>query len=511
VTDVHRFGRFELNPATRQLLVEKQPAALGARAFDVLLALVERRDRLVTKDELLALVWQGQVVEENNLQVQVSVLRKVLGQDAIATIAGRGYRFTLETADDTRPSFAPDAGRLSIVVLPFQNLTGDPAQEYVADGLTAALTSDLSRIRDAFVVNAATAFTYKDKPIGAQQIGKELGVSFVLHGGVQRSGSKLRIAAQLADATSNAQLWSDSFEVDQSDLFEMQDRVTTLVGNSIGREMVIVAARKSETSKTGATAADLLLRASALSLRPASLNNLRRVEDLCREALALEPSNVGAMIRLGFCLASQARNFSEQLQPGSQEKQFIEVRDLAMRAKEIDPDHPSIYLLIASYATYRGDWEGGLRAAEKRLSLEPKNPDAYNNLAVRVYHAGDPAKSIELLAQAINLDPKHPNDLVLVGMGRAHFMLGDNDAAIEWLLKSLEKNSTFAPTYAYLAMAYALKGDDGKARNAAAEARRLSPNQKLSEFQPDPLQPAAFKALYERILAPAWRKAGLPE
>jgi TolB-like protein/tetratricopeptide (TPR) repeat protein len=477
----------------------------------VLLALVERRDRVVTKDELLALVWPGLVVEDNNLQVQVSTLRKLLGQEAIATVAGRGYRFTLEPTVDAKPSAPAQAGRLSVMVLPFQNLTGEPSQDYVADGLTASLTSDLSRIRDAFIVNAATAFTYKDKPTGAQQIGKELGVRFVLHGGVQRSGTKIRIHAQLADTTSDAQLWSNSFEGDQSDLFALQDRVTTLVGNSIGREMVIVAARKCEASKTNATAADLLLRARALTLRPVSLTNLKQIEDLCRQSLALEPNNAGAMVRLANSLAYQAGNFGDQMDESILEKKFTEAHDLALRAKEIDPDNPSIYTPIAAYALYCGDWEGGLRATETRLLLEPKNPYAYNNLASRFYYAGEPKRSIELLTQAINLDPKHPDDLVLANMGRAYFMLGDNDAAIEWLLRSLEQNSAFAGTYVYLAMAHALKGQDAKAHDAVAEVRRLAPNYKLATFAPNSWQPAAYKALYENKLVPAWRKAGLPE
>jgi TolB-like protein len=136
------------------------------------------------------------------------------------------------------------------VVLPFTNLTGDPNQAYVADGITASLTADLSRIRDAFIVDAKTAFAYKEKPLTAQQVGKDLGVRFVLQGGVQRNRTKIRINAQLADASSNAQLWSESFEGDQSDLFALQDRVTTLVGNNIGPVMVVVAARESETRKS---------------------------------------------------------------------------------------------------------------------------------------------------------------------------------------------------------------------------------------------------------------------
>src|SRR5271167_1924961 len=214
-----------------------------------------------------------------------SRLAKLLGQikrfrGPIAAIAAfgailsglLGYWSAYQTVQKVVvPKSAPaivtaDAGPLSIVVLPFQNLTGDANQAYVADGLTASLTADLSRIRDAFIVNSATAFAYKDKPLTARQVGKDLGVHFVLHGSVQRNGTKIRINAQLADANSNAQLWSESFEGDQSNLFALQDQVTTLVGNSIGREMVIVAARESESRKSNPKAADLMLRALALGV-----------------------------------------------------------------------------------------------------------------------------------------------------------------------------------------------------------------------------------------------------
>jgi adenylate cyclase len=405
-----------------------------------------------------------------------------------------------------------DAGPLSIVVLPFTNLTGDASQAYVADGLTASLTSDLSRIRDAFIVDAKTAFAYKDKPLTAQQVGRELGVHFVLHGSVQRSGTKIHVNAQLADANSNAQLWSESFEGDQSDLFALQDRVTTLVGNSIGREMVIVAARESETRKSSSKVADLMLRAWALELKPQSLQNWQQIEALYRQVLALEQNNAGAMVGLAICLMRQADNFGFQIDESVQEKKQIEGRALALRAKELDPDNPGIYNAIGTYADEHGDRDGALRAAETRLSLEPKNPSAYNDLAVLFSYRGEPRRALELLTQAINLDPKHPKDLVLAGMGRAYFMLGDNDAATEWFLKSLEVNPTFPYTHAYLAMAYALKGEDAKASAQTAELRRWGPNIKLSAFEkPGSSAPAAYKEYYENKFVPAWRKAGLPE
>jgi TolB-like protein/Tfp pilus assembly protein PilF len=405
-----------------------------------------------------------------------------------------------------------EAGPLSIVVLPFQNLTGDANQAYVADGLTASLTSDLSRIRDLFIVDAATAFAYKDKPVTAQQVGKDLGVHFVLHGGVQRNGTKIRINAQLADANSNAQLWSDTFEGDQSDLFALQDRVTTLVGNSIGREMVIVSARESETRKSSSKVADLMLRARAVGLKPVSLKNLQQQEDLYRQALVLEPNNSGAMVELASTLTQEVDNFGDGMDESIQEKKMIEGHNLALKAKEFDPFNPRVYPAIAMYAWFRHDWEGTRRANETMLSLAPKSPAAYNNLGYTFLINGEPKRAIELLTQAINLDPKHPDAWLLQNMGWAYLMLGDNDAAIEWLQKSLEGNPGLNATYAYLAMAYALKGQDANARAVAADCRRLAPNVTLSSWWKDASSyPATYKEWFESKLVPAWRKAGLPE
>jgi tetratricopeptide (TPR) repeat protein len=357
------------------------------------------------------------------------------------------------------------------------------------------------------VPNASLA--YKDKPVTAQQVGKDLGVRFVLQGSVQRSGTKIRINTQLADAASNAQLWSDTFEGDQSDLFALQDRVTTLVGNSIGREMVIVAARESETHKSGPKAADLMLRARALDLKPHSLESLQQSEDLYRQVLALEPNNVRAMVGLAGSLGVQSGNFGAQMDESVQEKKMVEGRHLALKAKELDPDNPDVYRLIANYTP---DREGNRRALETELSLDPKNPAVHATLAYWFLREGEPKRAIELLTQAINLNPKHPGEVTLFWMGAAYFMLGDNDAAIEWLQKSLETNPGFDYTYAFLAMAYALKGEDSKARAMAADLRRLDPNETLSWWRKQVSgRLAAYNEYFENKFAPAWRKAGLPE
>ena len=455
---------------------------------------------------------------------------KVLGtlkhfKGAIVAIAGVGavlggltgywtsYQTVKTVAVPTADSAAPANLRgLSILVLPFANQTGDAQKAYVADALTTTITADLSRIRDAFIVHLATASSYKDKTASVQQIGKDAGVRFVLQGSVLSSGDKLRISAQLADTQSGAQVWTQTFDGELGNLFALHDEVTTRIGNSIGREMVIVSAREAETRKSSPKATDLVLRARALGLKPQSPKNFQEIEVLYRKVLTLEPDSSNAMVGLANSLALQALNFGNQLSADVKEKKFVEGRDLALKAKERDPDNPGIYLPISLYAQSHDDYAGYRRASESRLALEPKNPSSCNNLAIALIYGGEPERAIELLTQAINLDPKHPAEVVLLNMGRAYFMLGDNDTAIGWYLKSLETNPAYPTTYAYLAMAYALKGEEAKARAAVADLRRVNPEFKYAELRkPQSTSPVAYKEYFEKKYLPAARKAGLPE
>jgi TolB-like protein/tetratricopeptide (TPR) repeat protein len=499
----YRFGNIEVRVPERALLVDGRPAALGARAFDVLRYLVEHQGRVVTKDELLEFAWPRLVVEENNLQVQVSTLRKVLGQHAIATIAGYGYKFSLEETG---------AGPLSIVVLPFANQTGDPHKGYVADALTTSITSDLLRIRDAFVIPPATAFTYRERPAPVQQVGMELGVHFVLQGSVLSSGERIRITAQLADTHSGAQLWSDTFDGELVDLFALQDMVTTRIVNSIDREMVVVAARESETRKNSPKVADLMLRARALNLKPQSLGNHQQLEAWYRQVLALDPKNVGAMVGLAWSLVLQPDNFGSGMDVRVKEHKYAEGRDLALRAKDLDPAHPGVHLAMYVYAANHDDFGGYRQSAEAWPLLEPKNPRAINGLALSYLRGGEPAKTIELLTKAINLDPRQPADVILLNMGCAHLLLEDEDAAIVWLLRALQTNPGLPVAHAYLALAYALKQNDAKARETVHDLHRIDPGFRFTSFgKPYSSNPAAYRNYWDRKLLPGARMAGLPE
>ena len=232
----YRFGRFELLPGTRQLLLDDAPIAVGARAFDLLLCLIENRERIVGKEHLMLRVWPGMVVGDNNLNVQVSTLRKLLGPQAVVTVAGRGYRFGLELQAphgaggdaSTRPELTlPD--KPSIVVLPFLNLGDDPQQTHFADGVTEDITTELSRFRSLFVIARNSAFTYKGQSVDVRAVSRELGVRYVVEGSVRRAGSRVRVVAQLIDGSSGEHIWAEKYDRVLEDIFDLQEELTRAI------------------------------------------------------------------------------------------------------------------------------------------------------------------------------------------------------------------------------------------------------------------------------------------
>ena len=461
-----------------------------------------------------------------------SVLNKVIGRlktlkGAIVAIAGvgavlgglAGYWNAYQAARSSTQASAQllalvgkgDAGPLSIVVLPFANLTGDPQQAYVADGITAAITADLSRILSAFVVSASTAYTFKGKSVTLQQVGKELGVRFALQGGVQRNGDKLRISAQLADTASNAQLWSEDFDGTQADLFALQDLVTTRIGNSIGREMVIVAARDSQVHKNEPTVADLLLRTSAIGLMSNSPKRNEEMRALCRLVLQKEPDNVRAMVGLAKALMDEAYN-RRISDPVAIESQLVEGHGWALKAKALDPSNAGTYTLLYMYASTHADFEGAQHAAERLVSLAPKSPLALSAMADFYTEAGEPERAIELLAKAIRLNPRNVHAVILYNMGRAQFMTGDDDEAIKWFRGARDKEPEDSEALAYLAMAYARKGENVHARHFRSALLREAPNFSLHKFDaPRAGFPAKYREYWETKQLPAGRLAQLPE
>jgi adenylate cyclase len=404
--------------------------------------------------------------------------------------------------------------RHSIVVLPFTNLSGDSEQAYLADGLTANITTDLSRAAGLFVIAATTANTFKDKQINVQQVGKDLGVRYALQGNVQRSGEKIRINAQLADTSSGGQLWAETFDGDRSDLFALQDQITSRIANSIGREIVVAAARESEARKTDPKAGDLLLRGIALTTKAPSLENLQQQEKLFRELSVLESNSVDAMSQLAICLVYQGRRYISVLGPQVAEEKLKEGYSIASKANELDPANALTYEALGFYFLTRRDLSQAIAALQKGIALNRNHSPFFNGLATANLISGEPKKAIGDAEQALSLDPRGPQIVApMTFLGVGHFFLGHDDLAIEWIEKARAEVPKNPNLLSLLAVAYAKKGDLVKAKATTAELLRIAPNFRLSNIgiYPFPSSPEAYKKLWREVYMPAANKAGLPE
>jgi adenylate cyclase len=356
-----------------------------------------------------------------------------------------------------------EAAHLSIVVLPFTNLSGDPAQDYFADGITENLTTELSRIHDSFVIARNTAFAYKGKPIDARQIGKELGVRYVLEGSVQRDQNRVRINAQLIDAESGAHLWAERFEEDVADLFKLQDQVVARLANTLGYELVRAEATKGARS-TNPDANDLVMRGLALfneqSFQPTKDKN-DAARALYEQALAIDPNNAAAIAGLAF------NYFYEYIfgygNPGTDyDAKILGEGD---RATALAPDYDRPYDAKSAYLEMSRRYDEAIRSANAGLAVNPNNP------GFRVSRAGaeislghfDEAKSD--LQQAIRLSPHDPLLTVMTTQfGDIEIGSGRPEAAIVEYKKSLDAGDHTYWIYANLAASYALLGKMDEAK-----------------------------------------------
>jgi tetratricopeptide (TPR) repeat protein len=334
----------------------------------------------------------------------------------------------------------------------------------------------------------------------------------VLQGGVVASGDKLRISAQLADTQNGKQLWNETFEGESTKLFELQDLVTTRIGNSIGNEMVIVAARESEKRKSSPKVADLMMRQRALGLKPQSTEVFNQCEPLLRAVIQQEPDNAAALATLANGLAIYALNFLDATSPRFL-PMFTEAKSLALRAKAIDDQLPGIYTTLAQYAwEIEVDRDGFRRNIEMAIKIAPKAAGSYVNLAIWHSFDGQPQLAIDTLNKALAFYPKG-SDTIFVGLARSYLMLGDNAAAIEWGQRAVDIGATLPTAFARLAMAYANIGQMDKATQYANEYKQrvAQLGRKGGPGKIDGSESPAYVKYYNDQYLPEWRKAGLPE
>jgi TolB-like protein/Tfp pilus assembly protein PilF len=521
-TDIFLFEEFRLDRQGEGLSRRNErgvfiPVPIGLRALDVLGVLVERSGELVSKEEMMAAVWGRAVVESANLTVQISALRRVLDEgraegSCIQTVAARGYRFTTpvraaQGARRANPTVR--VPRMSIVVLPFANLSNDPNQQYFADGITDDLTTDLSRIENAFVISRNTAFTFTNKPVDANQIGRELGVRYLLEGSVRRSGDQIRVNAQLIDTETAAHIWAERFDRTAGDLFALQDEITSRIAVALDLELVAAEARRPTEHPD---ARDYIFRGCAVASKPPTRENYAKAIRLFECALAFDARSAEAQGALADVLVG--RVLDEMTDTAAAD--IARAEDLIGRALAASPRSSIAHYAKGNMLRDTGRYEAAIPEYETVIELNRNEPGAYANLGWCKLLTGLIEEAIPALERALGLSPRDTRAGNWLGrIGLVHLLQSRTDEAILWLEKGRTASPALPFVHIWLASAYALKGAIERAALELAEARRLRGEgsyASIAVLRADWIYGAPkIWALLEATFFAGLRKAGMPE
>ncbi len=515
------FENFVIDPREHELRVDGRPVKIGARAFDLLMVLVERNGHLVGKDELLELVWPRMVVEENTLQVQISALRRLLGPKVIVTVPGRGYRFTAIAKNPMPPAtdaLSPLSGtraasghtaavpasrtpwRLaalgvlaaafvggawflgkytdrvivkdapapvpglenSIAVLPFVDMSEKKDQEYFADGLAEELLDLLSRVPKLHVVARTSAFSFKGSPDGISAIGAKLHVANVLEGSVRKSGNSLRISVTLVRADNGFHVWSQTYTRRLDDIFKIQEEIATSVAQAL-EESLVEGAMPKGTGTRSMAAHELYLRARFLRLHAATVAEWKRVTGLLEKALELDPNYASAWTTLA---GVRAGNAAEATAPS--QKEWSEAFYAAQRALDLDPKLPDAHSALAKVLIQRDwDWEAGQAQLRQALDLDPGNSWALAWSGDLFLMRGQTQKAVELLQRAVASDPE--NSYRYDELSTALLAAGRFDEALTAARRSQDMNRRRPGTHFAVGRVFLVRGDT---RSALEEFNR---------------------------------------
>jgi TolB-like protein/tetratricopeptide (TPR) repeat protein len=501
------FGPFRLDTCRRTLTQSGTAIPLGSRSFDILCVLAGLRGNVVTKDQLMERVWPGLVVEENTIHVHLSALRKALGegqggQRYIVTVPGQGYRLIGGVPEASCP---PVPEKPSIAVLPFQNLGGG-LEDYFADGVVEEIITALTRFPALFVVARNSSFAYKHRSVDVRQIGRELGVRYVLEGSARQSKDRLRITGQLIEAATGAHLWADRFEGRLSDVFDLQDELTTSVVGAVGPKLQSAEIERAKRKPTGSLQSyDYYLRGLSHFHRDERRANAEALR-LFYKAIELDPEFAAAH---GFA----AWSYCQRLRGGwivdlSQER--AETKRLVDRAVELGrEDAVALCSAGVSLAMVVGDVAAGITLIDRARELNPNLAIAWSCSSWARNWYGHSEVAIEHAMRAMRLSPMDPLSHMMEGaIGFGHLMAGRYDAAIFWAGLALSKHAGFLAAHRILAVSLALSGQIEQARRAMARMRDLNPTMRLADVKDiAPLcQPEHAKRYAEGL-----RMAGLPD
>jgi adenylate cyclase len=398
---------------------------------------------------------------------------------------------------------------LSIVVLPFTNMSDNRDQQYFADGITEDLTTELSRMANSFVISRDTAFTYKDKSINAKQIGQELGVRYVLEGSVQRSDKQVRVNAQLIDAETDVHVWAERFERDIGDLFALQDEITSRIALALNVALVGAEATRPTTNPD---ARDYILRGQATSFKPPTRDNYAEAIGLFERALALDPHSADAKSRLALELINRTNSRMTDTPTAD----LARAENLVGEALAASPNSLIAHFAKGRFLSAQRRVEEAIPEYETVLASDPNYTGAIASLGSAKFETGSIEAMIPAMEQAIRLSPRDPHiGSWYAGIGTALLVQSRTAEAIPWLERANSDMPELPVIHARLASAYALEGDSERAAAELAVARRLVGDDRYTNIAR--LRAIGYfgvpkvRALFEATYFVGLRKAGMPE
>lgn len=407
-----------------------------------------------------------------------------------------------------------EASLLSIAVLPFVNVSGDPTQDYVAEGITDSLTGDLSRaLPGSFILSRGTASSYKGRAADARQIGRELAVRYLLAGSILAEGKRMRVNAQLIETTNGNQVWSERFDAERVSVLQVEDEIVTRLSRAIALKVIdFEADRRTREDIAGTSAADLVLRGTAALNRPSSQQSMIQARTLFNDALVMEPNNADALAGLGTTLVFE---FVNGYYEGGGEDRLRRAADLLERALTLAPHHLTGLKASAALTRAQGRFEDAIAVANGVLSENPGEPWAYKELGLSNMYLGRLDEALDWFAKAERMGPRDPARWTwLDGRGQTLILLGRDEEAVRSLVSASEANPRNAGTQALLAAACALTGRLEQAQAAMATYLAVHPDARASTFRQNAPVPLAktgreYQARRAHLLE-GLRKAGMP-
>jgi TolB-like protein len=517
------FSNYVLDPDRRELTRGGEALPVEPQVFDLLAYLIESRNHVVTKDDLIERIWGGRAVSDSTLTSRINAARKAVGdngkdQAVIRTIARKGFRFVgdvrvqrvgleiprapLDQSDEPQPSPSPAPDRTAIAVLPFANLSGEPEQEYFSDGISEDIITALSKLRWFHVIARNSSFIYKGKPAHHRKIGEELGVSYVVEGSVRKEGDHVRITAQLVEVVTGSHLWAERYDRGLADVFAVQDEITQAVVAAI--EPHLYAAedfRARRKTPDNMAAWDLVMRALSHYWRVTRQDNLV-AQALLEKAIAVDPGYGQALSLLAAC-----HTFSAHMGWEEMSRAVPVAEQAALAAIRADSEDAWAHYALASVYLFNRRFDDCIAEFELSLRLNPNFSPARGIYGVALSYRGRWQEGDRAAREALRFSPRDPFAAIYCGVAAYCQYVGHNyEEAIRLAREALRHRSDFAGAHRVLTAAAGMSGQQDVARAAIVELRRAQPTISLAWIADS--MPFEHDAEREHYLE-GFRRAGL--